>query len=126
MDRFRGYACKVEDTQGWIIPSEVLAKAWEEYKKRGDFTIYLNFDKSKPVGTLIPEECSVTSEGLLVVGQIDDSKIKGFGINGQVLEKNAFELTAEITGLSKVKKLEIFDINAVEKPLKGYEAEKIG
>jgi len=119
MTKFKGYACLISDTQGIIIPKEVLAKAWEEYLKKGDLTVILNFDPKKPVGKIIPEFCTVDDKGLLVT--VETNYAKGLGTNGLC---NSSEYN-EKDRTQVVKSLELFEVSIVERPLKGYEACKI-
>jgi hypothetical protein len=110
--RIDGYAVLFDrpDSQFDIFTKDAVIKAWEEFKKHGDHTVYLNFDKTKPVGRLLIDACQIDEVGLKMAAMLDNEKAKGFGISGRV-QKQKFS-----GSVRKVEKFELYGVSATEKP----------
>ena len=99
------------DAGGTVFTKDAIVEAWKDFLRRGDFTVYLNFDKTRPVGRIVPEASGVDYTGLKVVAEL---KV-GFGIAGRTLKKS---VDGEITTIEEV---EVYGVSITEKPLPGCE-----
>lgn len=97
-------------SNGMELPHEVLQKAWDTFKTKGDMTVYLNGDKTKPVGRIVLEESGIDEKGLTITANVNKTPMSTLMIQGAILPVG-----------KQLKTFKLFGVGLAEQGPRGFE-----